>query len=64
MPEWGGVFGVFVEFGTREGTLAPNDTGDLGRKLSGVRMGDHSSNVVSDDMDRLFDAQMLRHQFV
>lgn len=64
VPEGGGVFGVFVEGGSREGAFALNDAGDVGGELSHIRMGDHTPNVVPDNMDRLFDAHMLRHQFV
>ena len=63
VPEGGGVFGVFVEFGTGERALAVDDAGDVRGELGGIGVGDHAANVVSDDVDRLFDAHMLRHQF-
>ncbi len=61
MSEGGTVFAVVVEFSTGQWALAPNDAGDVGRELRNIGMRDHSANVVSDDMDRLFDAHMLRH---
>lgn len=64
VPEGSGVLGIFVKFRARKWTLAPDNAGDVGGELSDVRMGDHSSNVVPHDMNRLFDAHMLRHQFV
>lgn len=64
VPEGSGVFVVFVKFGAGEWTLAPDDAGDVGGELGYIRMGDHSPNIMPHDMDRLFDAHMLRHQFV
>ena len=64
MPEGSRVFGVFVERGAGEWTLAPDDAGDVGGELSNIGVSDHSSYIVSDHMDWLFDPHMLRHQFV
>ena len=64
VPEGSGVFGVFVELGAGEWTLAPDNAGDIGGELSNICMGDHTPNIMPYDMDRLFDAHMLRHQFV
>ncbi len=64
VPKRGSMLVVLVEFGAGEWTLAPDDAGNFGGELSHVRMGDHSPNIVPNDMDRLFDAYMLRHQLV
>lgn len=58
------MFCVLVELCSRERTFAPYDAGDVGGELSHIRMGDHSSNVMPDDVNRLFDAHMLCHQLI
>ena len=58
------MLGVFVEGGSREGTLAPDDAGDARGELSDVGVGDHAADIVSHDVDWLFDADVLGDQFV
>ena len=64
VPEGGAVLGVLVERGAGEWTLAPDDAGDVGRELRDVGVGDHPSNIVPHDVNRLFDAHVLRDQCV
>ena len=64
VPERGGVLGVFVEGGSREGTLAPDDAGDARGELGDVGVGDHAADIVPHDVDGLLDADVLGDQFV
>lgn len=64
VPEGRTVFVIFVELRAGEQTLAPYHAGDVGGELGNVGVGDHSSNVGSDDVYWLLDAHVLRHQFV
>ena len=64
VPEGRGVLCGFVEGGSGEGTLAPDDAGDSRRELSDVCMGDHAADIVTHDVDGAGDADVLGDECV
>ena len=51
MPHRGDVLGVVVVFRPWEGSLAPDDAGDIIWELSNVGVGDHGTDVVPNHID-------------